>query len=91
MQKSIDEGSIAGAVTLVAQNGRVLSLEATGLADIAAKKPMTTDSLFWIASMTKPVTALAVLMLQDEGKLSIDAPVEKHLPEFKNQLPIKEK
>ena len=91
MQKSIDEGSIAGAVTLVAQNGRVLSLEATGLADIAAKKPMATDSLFWIASMTKPVTALAVLMLQDEGKLSIDDPVEKHLPEFKNQLLIKEK
>jgi CubicO group peptidase (beta-lactamase class C family) len=76
MQKSIDEGSIAGAVTLVAQNGRVLSLEATGLADIAANKP---------------VTALAVLMLQDEGKLSIDDPVEKHLPEFKNQLLIKEK
>lgn len=91
MQKSIDEGSIAGAVTLVAQNGRVLSLEAIGHADIAAKRPMTTDSLFWIASMTKPVTALAVLMLQDEGKLSIDDPVEKHLPEFKNQLLIKEK
>jgi len=52
---------------------------------------MQADSLFWIASMTKPVTAMAVMMLQDEGKLSIEDPVAKHLPEFKNQMLVQEK
>jgi CubicO group peptidase (beta-lactamase class C family) len=51
---------------------------------------MRTDSLFWIASMTKPITATAVLMLQDEGKLSVEDPVEKYLPEFKNQWLIQD-
>jgi CubicO group peptidase (beta-lactamase class C family) len=75
---------ISGAVTLVATPDRIVHLDAIGSADIAENKPMRPDTIFWIASMTKPVTATAVLMLQEEGKLSVDDPVEKHLPEFKN-------
>ena len=74
--------TIAGAVALVADKDSVRSLDAVGYADLAAKKPMRTDNLFWIASMTKPITATAVLMLQDEGKLSVDDPVSKYLPEL---------
>jgi CubicO group peptidase (beta-lactamase class C family) len=77
-------------LTPLTRHGRTLSLEATGLADREAQKPMRTDSLFWIASMTKPITATAVLMLQDEGKLSVEDPVEKYLPEFKNQWLIQD-
>ena len=80
----VDDREIAGAVTLVATPDRIVHLDATGKADIASGKPMRPDALFWIASMSKPVTAAAVLMLQDEGKLSVDDPVEKHLPEFQN-------
>jgi CubicO group peptidase (beta-lactamase class C family) len=84
MQGAIASNEIAGAVTMVVTKDKVLHLETTGLADIAARKPMEADSLFWIASMTKPVTAAAVLMLQDEGKLKVSDPVAKYLPEFAN-------
>jgi CubicO group peptidase (beta-lactamase class C family) len=67
---------------LIATRDKVLHLEAAGLADIANKAPMQTNAIFWIASMTKPVTATAVLMLQDEAKLSVDDPVAKYLPEL---------
>ncbi len=73
---------LSGAVTLVAAPDKTLHLDATGKADLDGDKPMRPDTLFWIASMTKPITATAVLMLQDEGKLSVDDPVEKYLPEF---------
>lgn len=82
MRAMIANEEIAGSVTAVASKDAVLHLDASGYADIAAKRPMTTDSLFWIASMTKPVTGVAILMLQDEGKLSVSDPVSKHLPEF---------
>lgn len=82
MQEAIACREIAGAVTLVATPDDILHLEATGQADIAAVKPMETDAIFWIASMTKPLTAAAILMLQDEGKLSVDDPVGKYLPEL---------
>ena len=82
MQKAVDDQEIAGAVTVVTTQNKVLHCEATGWADIAAGKPMTPDSVFWIASMTKPVTAVAVLMLQDEGKLNVADAVAKYLPEF---------
>jgi len=91
LQKFVDDGTIAGAVTLVAHRGKTISLEAVGYADLAARAPMRTDNLFWIASMTKPITATAVMMLQDEGKLSVEDPIEKHLPEFKGQWMIAEK
>ncbi len=82
MQAFVDSKEISGAVTLVADAEKILHLSAVGLSDIEDKTPMATDSIFWIASMTKPVTATAVMMMQDEGKLSVDDPVSKYLPEF---------
>ena len=75
---------IAGAVTAVVTKDRVLHFETTGLADVATKRPMQADTLFWIASMTKPVTGVAILMLQDEGKLKVTDQVAKYLPGFAN-------
>lgn len=82
IRQAIETHEIAGAVTLVADETAILHLAADGMADIADEKPMTTDALFWIASMTKPITATAVMMMQEEGKLSVDDPVSKYLPEF---------
>ena len=82
MRKMVAKSEIAGAVTVVVAKDKVLHLESTGLADVASKRAMTPDALFWIASMTKPVTGTAVLMLQDEGKLNVADPVAKYLPEF---------
>jgi CubicO group peptidase (beta-lactamase class C family) len=84
MQEMIAKHEIAGAVTVVVARAKVLHFEANGFADVAAKRPMTADTLFWIASMTKPVTGVAILMLQDEGKLTVADPVAKYLPEFAN-------
>src|SRR5687767_4929990 len=84
MEAMIAKNEIAGAVTAVVTKDRVLHLETTGYADVAAKRPMRLDTLFWIASMTKPVTGVAILMLQDEGKLTVADPVAKYLPEFAN-------
>ncbi len=85
MQAFVNNSTIAGSVTLVATRDQVVNVQAVGFADLAAKTPMRADHLFWIASMTKPITGACVLMLQDEGKLSVDDAVEKHLPEFKGQ------
>jgi CubicO group peptidase (beta-lactamase class C family) len=85
LQPFVDRHALAGAVILVADKDKVLSLEAVGHADIAAKKPMTTDGLFWIASQSKSITATALMMLVDEGKVRLDDPVVKYLPEFKGQ------
>jgi CubicO group peptidase (beta-lactamase class C family) len=83
MQPLVDKREIAGAVTLVATSDRIVHVGTIGKADIASDQPMRRDSIFWIASMTKPITGTAVMMLEDEGKLSVDDPVEKYLPEFK--------
>ena len=82
MESMVARNEIAGATTLVVSRDQVLHLEYTGFADVAAKRPMAPDTLFWIASMTKPITGTAILMLQDEGKLNVADPVEKYLPEF---------
>jgi len=82
MQKAIENREISGAVTVVATRNKILHCDAAGLANIDGNEPMTADTLFWIASMTKPVTAVAVLMLQDEGKLKVTDPVAKYIPEF---------
>lgn len=82
MQEMVAKNEVSGAVTVVVAKDKVLHLESTGLADIASKRPMTPDTMFWIASMTKPITGTAVLMLQDEGKLNVADPVSKYLPEF---------
>jgi CubicO group peptidase (beta-lactamase class C family) len=83
VRQSIAAKEIAGAVTLVASPDRVLHLEAIGDAAIDPAEAMRPDSIFWIASMSKPVLATLLLMLQEEGLLSVDDPVEKYLPEFK--------
>jgi CubicO group peptidase (beta-lactamase class C family) len=80
MREFVGKKEVAGAVTLVATPDKILHLNAVGLADTAAGTRMRPDTICWIASMTKPVTASAVLMLQDEGKLSVDDPVAKYLP-----------
>ena len=82
MQELIAKNEIAGAITVVVTKDKTVHLETTGFADVASKRPMTPDTLFWIASMTKPVTGVAILMLQDEGKLNVADPVAKYLPEF---------
>jgi len=81
----VQREELAGAVMLVADKDKVLSVTTEGFADIAAHKPMQADALFWIASQSKCMTAVAVLMLVDEGKIALDDPVEKYLPEFKGQ------
>ncbi len=85
LQELQEKPEFAGAVTMVVGPDRIIALEAFGLADIASGRPMRKDSLFWIASMTKPITAMGVLMLVEEGKLGLDDPVEKYLPSFKAQ------
>src|ERR1043166_8369293 len=82
MQELIAKNEIAGAITVVVTRDKTVHLETTGFADVAAQRPMTPDTLFWIASMTKPVTGTAILMLQDDGKLNVADPVAKYLPEF---------
>jgi CubicO group peptidase (beta-lactamase class C family) len=82
VQAAVAAQDVSGAVTVVVTKDKVLHLEANGLANIAEKKPMRPDSVFWIASMTKPITAVVVLMLQDEGKLDVADPVAKYIPEF---------
>jgi CubicO group peptidase (beta-lactamase class C family) len=84
MREMIANNEIAGAVTVVVTRDKLLHLETTGFADVARKRPMTSDTLFWIASMTKPITGAAILMLQDEGKLHVADPVAKYLPAFAN-------
>jgi CubicO group peptidase (beta-lactamase class C family) len=71
-------------VTVVATKDKLLHLRTHGLANVEAKKPMQRNTLFWIASVTKPVTAVAVLILQDEGKLKVSDQVAKYVPEFAN-------
>jgi CubicO group peptidase (beta-lactamase class C family) len=82
MEKAVASGEISGAVTVVVTKDKIDHCEATGFSDIARREPMRPDTLFWIASMTKPVTAVALLMLQDEGKLNVADPVSKFIPEF---------
>jgi CubicO group peptidase (beta-lactamase class C family) len=85
LQKFVDDGEIVGAVALVGRKDGTAIVETVGYRDLEAKTPMTADTVFRIASMTKPVTALAVMILADEGKLNVADPVEKYLPEFKGQ------
>ncbi len=90
MQALVDQGQVSGVVTLVATKDRILHLAAVGQSDLASGRAMKTDDYFWIASMTKPITAVCVAMLADEGKLAYDDPLEKYLPEFRKQWVISE-
>ena len=88
MKAFVEHGEIAGAVTLIERHGALASLDAVGWQDIEARKPMRPDTIFQVMSMTKPVTAVGIMMLMEEGKLSLADPVEKHLPEFRGQWMI---
>jgi CubicO group peptidase (beta-lactamase class C family) len=85
MKALVDKGDIPGTVTLLARHGRITQLEATGWQDLENRKPMQTDSIFQIMSMTKPFTGVGIMMLMEEGKLAINDPVEKFLPVFHGQ------
>ena len=91
MRAYVDQGYIPGVVTLVQRKGAVAQFEALGWQDIEAKKPMRPDSIFQIMSMSKPITGVAVMMLVEEGKIRLNDPVERHLPEFRGQLMIASK
>ena len=83
MKEFVTAGKTAGVVTLVARHGHVASLEAVGYQDLESKTPMRVDTIFRLASVTKPVTCAGVMILVDEGRVSLIDPVEKYLPEFK--------
>jgi CubicO group peptidase (beta-lactamase class C family) len=86
LQPLIDNHTVAGAVTLVATRDRILYKQAAGYRDLAAKAAMPVNAMFWIASTSKPMTVTAFMVLVDEGKISVDDPVEKYLPEFHGQM-----
>ena len=83
VQRHIDAHDIAGAVTLVARKGRIAHFEAHGVMDLDSKKPMPKDGLFRIASMSKPITGVAIMMLLEEGKVRLTDPVSKFIPEYR--------
>jgi CubicO group peptidase (beta-lactamase class C family) len=90
LQAVVDAGDLSGFVTLIWRKGEIAQVNTVGRRDIAGDLPMTRDTLFRIASMTKPVTTVAALMLMEEGKLKLDDPVTKWLPEFSNMVVLKD-
>jgi len=86
MQKYVDNKTVAGATVAIGSREGIVAAEAIGSLNLEQKLTMPVDALFRIASMTKPITAMAIMMLVDDGKLSVDDPVEKHLSEFKGQM-----
>ncbi|MFC3079737.1 serine hydrolase domain-containing protein [Phenylobacterium terrae] len=89
LQAIVDAGDVSGFVTLVWRKGEVVQVNTIGRRDIAAGKPMTRDTMFRIASMTKPITSVAALMLMEEGKLRLDDPITKWAPEFAGMKVLK--
>src|SRR5580693_7954696 len=84
MKSLVDQGRLAGVVTMVARHGKVIEFAAAGKRDIAANSPMQKDSIFRIYSMSKPITGVAMMMLFEEGKWQLNDPVAKYVPEFAN-------
>jgi CubicO group peptidase (beta-lactamase class C family) len=84
IQKSVDDGRLAGGVSLVARHGKIAYFKAVGMVDRESKKPMQTDAIFRLCSMSKPITSVAVMILYEEGRLTLSDPVSDYLPEFKN-------
>jgi len=91
VQPYVDRTELAGAVMLVADKDEIVDTKVIGYADIDDDEKMAADSMFWIASQSKPITATAFMMLVDEGKIDLDDPVEKYLPEFVGQMVVAEK
>jgi CubicO group peptidase (beta-lactamase class C family) len=84
VQRHIDNGNVPGAVTIVARNGRIVHFEAHGLLDVETKKPMPKDAIFRLASTSKPVAAVSVMMMVEEGKIRLTDPISRFIPEFAN-------
>jgi CubicO group peptidase (beta-lactamase class C family) len=85
-RSQIDAGAFSGAVAAIARDGKVAYLQAVGFRDRAKAIPLQSDAIFWIASMTKPVTSVAAMMLVEEGKLDLATPVSQYLPELKDTM-----
>ena len=83
VQRHIDAGSVPGVVTLVARRGKIVHFEAHGLNNVEAKQPMPKDAIFRLASMSKPIGAVAVMMMLEDGKVRLNDPVSRFIPEFK--------
>ena len=79
----MDKGAIPGAVILIARDGKIADLEAIGFQDREKKTPMGTDAIFRIASMSKPITSVAIMMLVEEGKIQLENPISLFLPELR--------
>ncbi len=90
MHEEVDKGNLAGIVTLVARHGKLVQQDVYGYQDLENKVPMAQDTIFRIFSMTKPITGVAMMMLFEEGKFTLDDPVEKFIPEFTNLQVFKE-
>jgi CubicO group peptidase (beta-lactamase class C family) len=82
VRRHIEAGDVAGAVTLIARRGRIAHFEAQGFADIASRTPMRTDNIFRLASMSKPIAAVAIMMLVEEGEIRLADPVSRFIPEL---------
>jgi len=90
LQAALDRGEVGGIVTLLFRHGEVAQVDAVGWQDKASKTPMARDSIFRIASMTKPITSVAALILLDEGKFELDDPVDRWLPELANPMVLRD-
>src|ERR1700722_17628390 len=84
VREMVDKKDYAGAVTLVARHGKVVDEKTVGMMDVAQSRPMKTDTIFRIYSMTKPITTVAAMMLFEENKIGLDDPVSKYIPEMRN-------
>ncbi len=80
----VESGAIPGALTMIWRQGHLAWLSMSGVTDIASRAPMREDAIFRIYSMTKPITAVALLMLMEEGKIALDDPVSRFIPGFGN-------
>ncbi|MEJ2818495.1 serine hydrolase domain-containing protein [Caulobacter sp. CCG-8] len=90
LQAFVDRGELAGAVTLTSQGGQVVQSEAVGWSDLETRTPMRSDTLFRIASMTKPITSAAALMLVEEGRIALDDPIARWIPELADPLVLRD-
>lgn len=90
MHAIVDNRHAPGIVTLIVQGGKTVFLDAHGFADTEKRTPMRADSVMAIASMTKPVTGVAMMLLYEQGKWSLDDPIVAHIPEFENLRVMKE-
>ncbi|GHB64836.1 serine hydrolase domain-containing protein [Persicitalea jodogahamensis] len=89
MKGFVTDNKLPGLVAILIRNGQIVYHQAYGLADVATQRPMKKDDIFRIASMTKAITATAVMMLYEEGKFGLDDPISKYIPEFKNPTVLK--